>query len=486
MAELPVGRAARGKAGVFGSSINPLSLYLQYSGQRERNKAAVAAQQRAERDKAMDYLDKFSPNSKFDIFNRDVNEQATGVREWYIQQKQAGISDYEIYPQLKQKQGQILAYAQEADGWKKTIDELETKVNNDPIRYKVDGPDTLKSLLRNIYLNADGSKKEDINEIREGFNNANSLLHDPRVLNKEGVIKSWTEKLPEQSRVLLTNAYSAMGYSQDQIENIVKSGLTYEMEQDPQTKEMRPKLDDDLMPKVVIDEKTYRLAKADIDMLSLMTAASSTKNGQMEWLKQNVRGAGDKLSQDRQVISGKKLGDDQRYSFGGYGFKTPIADLQDRDKMLTQISLGGPTGGTLLGYFDDPMSEIKASYSDVAKVDGKTKKGQFVKVDYTTSAINLPEVSDEDYNKMSFAERKRYDESMKNRKVVKSNYYDITTQDGRDKLKVALSAEMDRMNKTKAIAEDYPRFIEASRTAKNRAKAPTKKGDRPNFDNAGQ
>ena len=163
MAELPVGRAARGKAGVFGSSINPLSLYLQYSGQRERNKAAAAAQQRAERDKAMDYLDKFSPNSKFDIFNRDVNEQATGVREWYIQQKQAGRSDYEINPQLKQKQGQILAYAQEADGWKKTIDELETKVNNDPIRYKVDGPDTLKSQLRNIYLNADGSKKEDIN-----------------------------------------------------------------------------------------------------------------------------------------------------------------------------------------------------------------------------------------------------------------------------------------------------------------------------------
>lgn len=482
MAELPVGREARGKAGVFGSSINPLSVYMQYSAQRQRNRAAMEAQQRAERDKAMDYLDKFNPSSKFEIFNRDVNDQAKGVREWYIQQKELGRGDLEIMPELKHKQGQVLSYAEEADGWKKIIDDLETKVNNDPIRYKVEGPDTLKSLLRNIYLNADGSKKQDINEIREGFNNADRLLYDPRVINEDGAIKLWTEKLPEQSRVLLTKAYSAMGYSPDQIENIVKSGLTYEMEPDPQTGEMRPKLDDDLLPKVIVDEKLYRLAKADPWVNSLMMAASASKDGQMDWLRKKVRGQGDKVIFDRQVISGKK-NDDFRYSYGGGRYRTPIADLQERDKILTQISLGGPTGESLLGYFDDPMSEVKASYANEAKIDGKTKKGQFVKVDYTTSTIDLPKVSDEEYNNMTFAERKRYDEGMKNRKVVKSNYYDITTEDGRDKLKIALSAEMDRMNKTKAIAEEYPRFINDSRTMKNKSKG--KKGAY-NFDNAGQ
>lgn len=478
-----VGLEGRGKAGVFGSSINPLSLYLQYAGQRQRNRAAMEQQQRAERDKAMDYLDKFSPSSKFDIFNRDVNDQATGVREWFIQQKQAGRSDYEIMPQLKQKQGQILAYAQEADGWKKVIDELEAKFNNDPIRYKVDGPDTPKSLLRNIYLNADGSKKEDINEIREGFNNANSLLYDPRVLNKEGVVKTFVEKLPEQSRVLLSKSYSAMGYSPDEIETMVKSGLTYEMEKDPATGQMRPALDDDLLPKVVVDEKLYRMAKADPYMNSLMTAASSNKEEQMDWLRKNVRGQGDKVSVNRQVISGKNIKDQQRYKhFGGFGYRTPLEDLQSRDEMLNQISLGGTTGATLLGYFDDPASDIKASYSNV---NADKKKGQFVKLDYTTSAIDMPEVSDEEYNAMSYAERKRYDDNMKNRKIVKSNYYDITTQDGRDKLKIALSTEMDRINKKTAIGEEYANFIRERRESKSKGNK-TEATGKYNFDNAGQ
>ena len=188
---LPIGGEVKGLAGVFGTSINPLSTYMSYSAQRQRNRAALEAQQRAERDKAMDYLDKFNPSSKFEIFNRDVNDQAKGVRQWYIQQKELGRGDLEIMPELKHKQGQVLSYAEEADGWKKIIDDLETKVNNDPIRYKVEGPDTLKSLLRNIYLNADGSKKQDINEIREGFNNADRLLYDPRVINEDGAIKLW-------------------------------------------------------------------------------------------------------------------------------------------------------------------------------------------------------------------------------------------------------------------------------------------------------
>lgn len=363
MAGLPAGGEARGKAGVFGSSINPLSVYMQYSAQRQRNRAALEAQQRAERDKAMDYLDKFNPSSKFEIFNRDVNDQAKGVREWYIQQKELGRGDLELMPELKHKQGQVLSYAEEADGWKKIIDDLETKVNNDPIRYKVEGPDTLKSLLRNIYLNADGSKKQDINEIREGFNNADRLLYDPRVINEDGAIKLWTEKLPEQSRVLLTKAYSAMGYSPDQIENIVKSGLTYEMEPDPQTGEMRPALDDDLMPKVVVDEKLYRLAKADPWVNSLMMSAAKDKEGQMAWLKKKVKGQGDKVSVERQVISGKKLDtdNDPRNMAFGINFGFDVSRIESRRDWLEKATSGNRAD--LLKGIGNITKDIKANYS---------------------------------------------------------------------------------------------------------------------------
>jgi len=231
-------------------------------------------------------------------------------------------------------------------------------VTSDPIRYK---PEAI-SAVRDIYKNPDGTLRSD-DEIRESLLNADALKFDPRVLNTEGVVKAWTEKLPEQSRVLLTNAYSAMGYSQDQIENIVKSGLTYEMEKDPQTGEMRPKLDDDLMPKVVVDEKTYRLAKADPYMNSLMSAAANDKNGQMNWLKQNVRGAGDKLSQDRQVISGKKLDteNDPKNSAFGINFGFDVTRIETRRDWLDKATSGNRAD--LLKGIGNITKDIKADYS---------------------------------------------------------------------------------------------------------------------------
>lgn len=372
MAELPVGRAARGKAGVFGSSINPLSLYLQYSGQRERNKAAAAAQQRAERDKAMDYLDKFNPTSKFQELNYRVADRVKeNVRDWYTGNVEAGATGPRLKSELQNRQANELAYVEETNAWKAKIDELEKDVKADPIRYK---PEAI-SAVRDVYKNPDGTLRSD-DEIRESLLNADALKFDPKVLNTEGVVKSWTEKLPEQSRVLLTNAYSAMGYSQDQIENIVKSGLTYEMEKDPQTGEMRPKLDDDLMPKVVVDEKTYRLAKADPYMNSLMSAASNDKNGQMNWLKQNVRGAGDKLSQDRQVISGKKLDaeNDPKNSAFGINFGFDVTRIETRRDWLDKATSGNRAD--LLKGIGNITKDIKAEYSpDKKKIIVKFPSG---------------------------------------------------------------------------------------------------------------
>lgn len=370
MAELPVGGEARGKAGVFGSSINPLSVYMQYSAQRQRNRAVMEQQQRAERDKAMDYLDKFSPTSKFNELNYRVADRVQkNVRDWYTGNVEAGNSGLRLKNELQNRQAQELAYVEETNAWKEKIDGLEKDIKADPIRYN---PEAI-SAVRDIYKNTDGTLKED-DDIREALLNADGLKYDPRVLNKEGVVKAWTEKLPEQSRVLLTNAYSAMGYSPDQIENIVKSGLTYEMEQDPQTGEMRPKLDDDLMPKVVVDEKLYRLAKADPYMNSLMTDAAKDKQGQMEWLKQNVRGTGDKVTQDRQVISGKKLdtdNDPKNIAFGiNFGFD--VNRIESRRDWLEKATSGNRPD--LLKGIGNITKDIKATYADGKTEENKGKK----------------------------------------------------------------------------------------------------------------
>lgn len=358
-----VGLEGKGKAGVFGSSINPLSLYLQYAGQRERNKAAMAAQQKAERDKAMDYLDEYNKTSKFNEVNFRVadNIQAK-VRDPYVKGLEAGISPIILKNQAAKAKGEIEAYIEETNGWKTKLDELEKTVKADPIRYKTGYGEGALSAIRDIYKNPDGTLKSD-EDIRNGIANADSMLFDPKLLNTEGVVKTFVEKLPEQSRVLLSKSYSAMGYLPDEIETMVKSGLTYEMEKDPATGQMRPALDDDLLPKVVVDEKLYRMAKADPYMNSLMTAASSNKEEQMEWLRRNVRGQGDKVSVNRQVISGKKLdtdNDPRNVAFGiNFGFDT--SRIESRRDWLEKATSGNRPD--LLKGIGNITKDIKANYS---------------------------------------------------------------------------------------------------------------------------
>lgn len=306
---LPIGGEAKGLAGVFGTSINPLSTYMSYSAQRQRNRVALEAQQRAERDKAMDYLDKFNPTSKFNELNYRVADRVkANVRDWYVGNVQAGNSGTLLKNELQNRQAQELAYVEETNAWKEQIDGLEKEIKADPIRYKT-GENSALSAVRDIYKNPDGTLRSD-DEIRQSLLNVDALKFDPRILNTEGVVKSFVEKLPEQNKVLLSKAYSAMGYSPDEIETMVKSGLTYEMEKNPATGQMQVAFNDDLTPKVVVDDKLYRMAKADPYMNSLMMDASANKEGQMDWLRKNVRGQGDKVSIDRQVISGKRLIDD--------------------------------------------------------------------------------------------------------------------------------------------------------------------------------
>lgn len=359
---LPIGGEAKGLAGVFGTSINPLSTYMSYSAQRQRNRVALEAQQRAERDKAMDYLDKFNPTSKFNELNYRVADRVkANVRDWYVGNVQAGNSGTLLKNELQNRQAQELAYVEETNAWKEQIDGLEKEIKADPIRYKT-GENSALSAVRDIYKNPDGTLRSD-DEIRQSLLNVDALKFDPRILNTEGVVKSFVEKLPEQNKVLLSKAYSAMGYSPDEIETMVKSGLTYEMEKNPATGQMQVAFNDDLTPKVVVDDKLYRMAKADPYMNSLMMDASANKEGQMDWLRKNVRGQGDKVSIDRQVISGKKMDteNDPKNSAFGINFGFDVSRIESRRDWVDKV-----TGGNrpdLLKGIGNITKDIIATYS---------------------------------------------------------------------------------------------------------------------------
>jgi len=154
---LPIGGEAKGLAGVFGTGLNPLSTYMTYASQRQRNKAAMAAQQKLERDKTMDYLDKFNPTSKFKELNYKINETAQRVvRDPVMQGLEQGQSLSQMQAKIQFNKGQVEGLVGESDQWKATIDKIQEEFDKDPIRYNQNA----KSALRDIYLNDDGTVKD--------------------------------------------------------------------------------------------------------------------------------------------------------------------------------------------------------------------------------------------------------------------------------------------------------------------------------------
>jgi hypothetical protein len=75
------GAASRGKAGVFGSSINPLQLFLQQGANRERHKQLQAERQRKDRDLFISDIEKHSPAKVRDPFFEEIQGRAQQIRD---------------------------------------------------------------------------------------------------------------------------------------------------------------------------------------------------------------------------------------------------------------------------------------------------------------------------------------------------------------------------------------------------------------------
>lgn len=70
----PQGPSTRGNAGVYGGSINPLSLYIQQGANRQAREAMVAEQERKKRDEAIKDLRAWNPDKVWDDVYDVVNQ----------------------------------------------------------------------------------------------------------------------------------------------------------------------------------------------------------------------------------------------------------------------------------------------------------------------------------------------------------------------------------------------------------------------------
>lgn len=390
MAGIPVdGSNAQGKAGVFGGSVNPLAVYMQYQAGRQRRQDLIDAEDRKRRDEGLDYLNKYLPETKFNEFNYRLNDVAQkAVRDPFMTSRLQGKPLHQSINEAERNKGMVNALREEYDGWKSTISDMEGKINQG-IKEGYIEPHTL-SRLHDVYLDPKGALKSD-EDVRHGVHTIEQLLLNPENINKEGAITNWVNNLKDQGRAMYSTTLND-GYTPDQVENIVTSKLKYERNQDGTLKS-----DSNGNPIPIIDENTYRLARMNMPLRIKMDAEGGpTDQTKMQWLSKNIPGGIDSIKENRQIHSGHKLDDEKNprnFAFG-INFGMPVEEIKNRREWLQMLTSGDHP--ELTANISNTITDTKAEYvypkevSTLGKIvgikgEGDSKKPIAIKITYPTS-----------------------------------------------------------------------------------------------------
>lgn len=458
------GIQASGQAGIFGNSINPLQYLMQQQARQQNRQAELAKQQREDRDKLLDYNSKYNPSSKNAVFNYRIAENAQKVRDFTMGAYRAGVPIERVTNEAERMKGVINAYISEVDQWKATLDDIESEIEKGELSGKyVKGA---RGKLRDVYLNPDGSLKDD-GEIRKGMAEVENIFNDPEIYNKGGVIMDWIKNLPEQSRSVYSKKMTP-GYTPTDLENTVISKLRYETDEDGLLK-----LNDQGEKIPIIDEATYELAKLNPDLKLLMESnGGKTKDEQINWLKQNIPGGTDSVKSERKIVRGVKLDQKDAWRRDGFSGRVNPEAVKDRFENNEAIVNGfrpdilantfSPFEDQKVHYVDSEGRSVAAQrngqyYDENGRVIGKPSKIRVefnAKVNpYAIQGIMMdPNLSDDEKQQAMV-------ESMKSGGTVTRNF-DITNESGRRQAHEALNRILDEyLPMNSRYGEDYTKLV---------------------------
>jgi hypothetical protein len=94
MAGIPIeGIQGQGKAGIFGGSVNPLAVYMQYQAGKQKRQDLLDDEMRKQRDKLIDDNDKFAPKKTWEPIYEEVNQYVqNNVRNAWPRLREQGYS----------------------------------------------------------------------------------------------------------------------------------------------------------------------------------------------------------------------------------------------------------------------------------------------------------------------------------------------------------------------------------------------------------
>lgn len=246
------GIQGRGKAGVFGGSVNPLNIYLAHQANQQRLQGLRAKDEADQRDKLVDDLRKFNPDKVWEPFYDELNRHIqTNVRDKFYQLREQGLP--------------IAAISRILDKEKSDADTLRSRMNwqkaqwedhNDRIDQEVQAgnfiPGYYNRKLNDRYF--DGKYAKLSSEIPSDHE---EIYKDSKGYNVASIVNRFMDSLPDQINAHETEVWGKLGITYDIQKTKDKLGLQF----DPQGK-------------VILDPRTNKPAIAMTDEVFLMAKSN--------------------------------------------------------------------------------------------------------------------------------------------------------------------------------------------------------------------
>lgn len=437
------GPANQGSAGVFGTGVNPLSVYMQYQQRRAQNEYLQYQEERKKRDKLFDYVGTYNSDAKWEQYQAEVNNMAqTEVRDWTANELNSGRDANQIQAELGFRQGRVKSFAAETGVWKTTHDDAYKTITGDA-KYNEEAT----SALNDIFFNANGGKRTP-DEVRRDIQGIDhSIIFNPKFFNETVVAKKFMDTLEEQARTTWGTISKADGTYMTSQE--IQGKLPYQYDKDGVIM-----LDHHtLKPLMKMTDDLYTLVKGSQDMRLLMESkGGDTRAGQEEYLKRLLPGL-DKSSVKEGVKEGfKKTELDRKAEWAkwGWGYNVDPADLMNRHDLLKEIT--DKYTPETLGIFNHTTKDVQVQYSNF-KTDAKGNKIP------TEIDISYPsKLQDEN---MTPAEKKeQYKAHVMGESPLKLRHekMKIETEAEKQAARVVLSEHLDQYDQKRSLGDQYAKF----------------------------
>lgn len=358
MAVPVVGSQARGKAGVFGSSINPLQVLLQNQARLQKRQDELLKEERERRENLLDDYEKWAPNKVRDPFYGEINNIAQSeVRDYFHLAYNEGVPVEIIRKNLQQKYGMVNTKVSEINYKMDEYDAAMKMLEGDEGKYyKVK---QTKAAIRDLYFNgveAKPSSDIDPTKIQNVYDDVDNFDIDAIVVDFMNTVpleinQRWTEAMGQLGKEYnIQETETKLGWQYDERGNIVI---------DPRTGKPKISLTDDVFISAMRNPYLQRIVDKYVPDQNVAK--------QKQFLQGLLEGYDPATIKNRPQL-GFKLDDRERWARAGYTVD-PVK-LESRFDLLNTVT--GRYAPDQLAAFASILGEVDANYTGF-KTEGKLK-----------------------------------------------------------------------------------------------------------------